>query len=239
MNTPSEIEGINVNGFQMVLKWNKLESVNKMYMRTSTGMTLSPESRKFKREVAKQVRIQLPNPLPFNNKDVFKLSLQFVLKSRFFIRDTSNFIKLVEDCIFDELDINDARNIELECKKSYFPDSDYEFVLVTIEKSTFDYEYFQKSFESDKLKEEEEENNNLTDVEEIKEEEITYTESQVIELLKAFSINILNSRLHTDLDSIARNKATNEIPKFLKLKREPLKSKKPRKPRKTKSKKKK
>lgn len=185
-------------GFQMILKWDKLTSVNRMYIRTKTGMTLSPECRKFKKDVSKQVRTQLPNPLPFTNKDVFKLSLQFVLKSRFYIRDTSNFIKLVEDTIFDELDINDARNIELECKKSYYPKSEYEYVFVTIEKSDFDYNYFSKESEDEDL-----------------EEDKTYSSEEVKEILKKYAISLLNSSLSKDLDEITKNKAINDLPEFL------------------------
>lgn len=129
-------------GFRMMLKWDKLPSVNKMYTRTKKGMTLSNEARSFKTEVAKQVREQLPKKLPFGPKDVLKLSCHFIISSRFFVRDTSNFIKLVEDCIFEELDINDARNIELEAKKSYLPKSKYEYIKVTVEKSDFNYNYF-------------------------------------------------------------------------------------------------
>lgn len=139
-----------INGFRMMLKWEKLESVNNMYTRTRKGMTLSPEARKFKSEVGKQVRKQLPKNLPFTNKDVFKLSLHFILNSRFFVRDTSNFIKLVEDCIFDELDINDARNIVLDCRKSYLEKSKYEYIKVTVEKSNFNYNYFNEIVEDNK-----------------------------------------------------------------------------------------
>jgi hypothetical protein len=139
----------NKKGFRMMLKWDKIPSVNKMYTRTRTGMTLSSEARKFKNEVAKQVRSQLPKTLPFGPNDVFKLSLQFILKTRFFVRDTSNFVKLVEDCIFDELDINDARNIELELKKSKLDKSKYEYIKVTVEKSDFNYNYFNEEIETD------------------------------------------------------------------------------------------
>ena len=190
-----------VKGFQMILKWDKLTSVNRMYIRTKTGMTLSPECRKFKKDVAKQVRVQLPSPLPFNDKDVFKLSLQFVLKTRFFVRDTSNFIKLVEDTIFDELDINDARNLELDCKKSFNPESEHEYVFVTIEKSDFDYEYFTKEVSENKGP-----------------EDILYTPSEVENILKSYAMKLLNSSLSKDLDDIVRNNALNELPDFLKTK---------------------
>lgn len=139
-----------IDGFRMMLKWEKLESVNSMYTRTRRGMTLSPAARKFKAEVGKQVRKQLPKKLPFTNKDVFKLSLHFILNSRFFVRDTSNFIKLVEDCIFDELDINDARNLELDCRKSFLKDSKYEYIKVTVEKSDFNYNYFNEEVDNEK-----------------------------------------------------------------------------------------
>lgn len=170
-------------------------------MRTQKGIALSKEAREFKKQVAKQVREQLPVPLPFTNTDVFKLSLQFVLKTRFFIRDTSNFIKLVEDCIFDEIDINDARNIELECKKSYFPKSDFEFVLVTLEKSEFDYDYFSKE-------------SHVGDLEDNSEE--TYTKTEMESIMREFAVDLINSKLHTELDNIASHKAVNKIPKFLK-----------------------
>jgi len=139
----------NKKGFRMMLKWEKLESVNKMYTRTRTGMTLSNEARKFKKEVAKQVRAQLPKTLPFGPKDVFKLSLHFILKQRFFVRDTSNFIKLVEDCIFEELDINDSRNIEIDARKSLIDKSKYEYIKVTVEKSDFNYNYFNEELKTD------------------------------------------------------------------------------------------
>lgn len=131
-----------LKGFRMMLKWDKLPSVNTMYTRTKVGITLSKEARSFKTEVAKQVRAQMPKKLPFGPKDVFKLSCHFIIASRFFVRDTSNFVKLVEDCIFEELDINDARNIEIEAKKSHLPKSKYEYIKVTVEKSDFNYNFF-------------------------------------------------------------------------------------------------
>jgi hypothetical protein len=174
----------------MMLKWEKLESVNKMYIRTRTGIALSEEARKFKKEVAKQVRVQLPKVLPFTDKDVFKLSLHFVLKTRFFIRDTSNFIKIVEDTIFDELDINDARNIVLDCRKSYLKNSPYEFVKATIETSDFDYNYFNKPLKDPTP--------TLIDK--------TYTKQEVLDLLLEQSIYILNKSLTDSPKEIARNK---------------------------------
>lgn len=131
-----------IKGFRLMLKWDKLPSVNNMYTRTKKGIMLSTSARNFKSEVAKQVRAQMPKKLPFGPKDVFKLSCHFIIAQRFFVRDTSNFIKLVEDCIFEELDINDARNIEVEAKKSHLPKSKYEYIKVTVEKSDFNYNYF-------------------------------------------------------------------------------------------------
>lgn len=126
----------------MMLVWEKLQSVNKLYVRSKTGMVMSLEARLFKSEVSKQVRNQIPEDLPFDRNDVLKLSLHFMIKDRFFIRDTSNFVKLVEDTIFDELGINDARNIHLDCRKSYLKNSKKEYIKVTIEKSNFNYNYF-------------------------------------------------------------------------------------------------
>lgn len=191
-----------IKGFQIFLKWDKLESVNQLYIRTKTGMTMSPKARKFKRDVSKQVRLQLPNPLPFNNKNLFKLSLHFILKSRFFIRDTSNFIKLVEDTIFDELDINDARNIELECKKSYLKGSKHEYIKATIEVSDFDYEYFNKPDSTS----------------EILEEKDVYTKQEVEALLFDQAMDLLSKNLDKSIKDISRTKGANE----------PLKRKKPK-----------
>lgn len=138
-----------ITGIRLMLKWNKLQSVNRMYIRTKAGMTMSPEARLFKTQVMKQVRAQLPKTLPFGKDDVFKVSMHFLIKERFFVRDTSNFIKLVEDTMFDELGINDARNIELDCRKSYLKGSENEYIKVTIEKSTFNYDYFNESESAD------------------------------------------------------------------------------------------
>jgi hypothetical protein len=177
-----------------MLKWEHLESVNRMYIRTNTGIALSPEARKFKLEVAKQVRLQLPKPLPFTNEDVFKLSLHFILNTRFFVRDTSNFIKIVEDTIFDELDINDARNLELECKKSYIKGSKFEFVKATVEKSDFDYNYFNKEME-DPIK-------NLI--------EETFTRTEVENLLLEQSIYLSHKNLNATPEDMVRHKAVNK-----------------------------
>lgn len=193
-----------------MLKWEHLESVNRMYIRTKMGIALSPEARKFKSEVAKQVRLQLPKPLPFTNKDVFKLSLHFILNTRFFIRDTSNFIKIVEDTIFDELDINDARNIELECKKSFIKNSKFEFVKATIEKSTFDYDYFNKPTE-DPVK---------------KLEDKMYSKSEVEKILLEQSIYLSHKNLNATPEEMVRNKAVN---KPLKLGSKKTSSSKPKK----------
>lgn len=134
-----------LKGIRLMLKWDKLQSVNKLYVRTRSGMTMSPEARKFKLEVTKQVRKQLPDDLPFGPNDVFKVSLHFLIKERFFVRDTSNFIKLVEDTLFDELGINDARNLVLDCRKSHLKGSENEYIKVTIEKSDFNYNFFNES----------------------------------------------------------------------------------------------
>ena len=136
-----------MKGIRMMLVWEKLQSVNKLYVRSKTGMVISPEARLFKAEVSKQVRNQLPEDLPFGRDDVLKLSLHFMIKDRFFVRDTSNFIKLIEDTIFDELGINDARNIHLDCRKSHLKNSKMEYIKVTIEKSDFNYNYFNETKE--------------------------------------------------------------------------------------------
>lgn len=136
----------------MMLVWEKLQSVNKLYVRSKTGMVISPEARLFKAEVSKQVRHQLPDDLPFGRDDVLKLSLHFMLRERFFVRDTSNFIKLIEDTIFDELGINDARNIHLDCRKSFLKNSKMEYIKVTIEKSDFNYNYFNETKEESESK---------------------------------------------------------------------------------------
>lgn len=136
-----------MKGVRLMLVWEKLQSVNKLYVRSKTGMVISPEARTFKAEVSKQVRNQLPEDLPFGRNDVLKLSLHFMIKDRFFVRDTSNFIKLIEDTIFDELGINDARNIHLDCRKSHLKNSKMEYIKVTIEKSDFNYNYFNETKE--------------------------------------------------------------------------------------------
>ena len=145
------MDSLNPKGIRLMLVWDKLTSVNRLYVRTRSGMTMSPEARDFKKEVTKQVRHQLPKNLPFGRYDVIKLSLHFLLKERFFNRDTSNFIKLVEDTIFDELGVNDARNIELDCRKSILKNSKHEYIKVTIEKSNFDYDYFNRDENDTKL----------------------------------------------------------------------------------------
>lgn len=139
-------------GIRLLLKWTKLESVNNMYTRTKVGMTLSKAARDFKSNVSKQVRLQLPKNLPFTNKDTLKLTLRFILNKRFFQRDTSNFIKLVEDTIYEELDINDAMNIELYCNKSYLPKSKEEYIVVTVEKSDFNYSAYNEESTTKEIK---------------------------------------------------------------------------------------
>lgn len=196
----------NIKGFQILLKWNKLQSINSMYVRTSKGITLSNTSRLFKKQVSSQVVKQLPKIFPFTNKDVFKLSLHFVLKYRFFSRDTSNFIKLVEDTIFEELHINDARNIELECKKSYLKDSKYEYVIATIEKSDFDYDYFNsdssKTIETLKLEDQGSQK--------------MFTVKEVNNLLLAQALKLSSIQLNEDPETISERSSVNK----------PLKSKK-------------
>lgn len=155
-----------IRGLRLMLKWNKLQSVNKLYVRTRSGMTMSPEARSFKNEVTKQVRNQLPRELPFGKDDVFKVSLHFLIKERFFVRDTSNFIKLIEDTIFDELGINDARNIHLDCRKSLLTGSENEYIKVTIEKSDFNYNYFNQK-------------NEVTGSRDLELEERTYSKEEV------------------------------------------------------------
>lgn len=130
-------------GINIILKWKKLNSVNNMYVRTSSGIALSNNAKTFKKEAARQVRVQLPKVFPFNNKDFFKLTLHFVLGSRFTIRDTSNFIKLIEDVIFDELHINDARNVILTASKSLGDKKTEEYIYATIEAlDSYDYKNY-------------------------------------------------------------------------------------------------
>lgn len=131
-------------GLKLMLVWDKLPSVNKMYVRTRTGMTLSNEVRSFKTNISKQTKSQLPKRLPFERNDVFKISIQFILKDRFFMRDTDNMLKMLIDAIFEELGINDSRVVEIDAKKSFRKASRNEYIKVTIEKSEFDYEFFNK-----------------------------------------------------------------------------------------------
>jgi len=172
-----------------------------MYVRTSKGITLSNNSRLFKKQVSSQVVKQLPKVFPFTNKDVFKLSLHFVLKSRFFSRDTSNFIKLVEDTIFEELHINDARNIELECKKSYLKNSKFEYVIATIEKSDFDYDYFNSEDSAIEVK-------NILNSD--KESKTLFTLEEVNNLLLAQALRLSTLKINEDPEVMSEKSSVNK-----------------------------
>lgn len=186
----------------MMLVWEKLQSVNKLYVRSKTGMVISPEARLFKAEVSKQVRHQLPEDLPFGRDDVLKLSLHFMIKDRFFVRDTSNFIKLIEDTIFDELGINDARNIHLDCRKSYLKNSKMEYIKVTIEKSDFNYNYFNETKEESDSKQP------------LKLEDKLYTAEEMEEI---YSKGIFDC-MRWELSQIQENTSSTPVPKGKKKK---------------------
>jgi hypothetical protein len=53
-------------------------------------------------------------------------------------------LKMLIDAIFEELGINDSRVVEIDAKKSFRKASRNEYIKVTIEKSEFDYEFFNK-----------------------------------------------------------------------------------------------
>lgn len=113
--------------------------MNAMYIKSKYGVCLSKAARDFKSLVTLETRKQLPDPLPFGDKDVLKLEACFTINTRFFVRDLDNMLKLTIDGIFSELGLNDSRIIELNTRKLFKKESQ-ESIEITISKSNLKYD---------------------------------------------------------------------------------------------------
>lgn len=127
-----------------------IESINKLYSynsRTKKVFT-SNEARKYKSELLdgiSKINFHSGNEDWLIKHQNYNLSLQFILKTRYYDRDTSNMIKMTEDVLFKHLGYNDSRVVEGHQYKSFIGDrgDGKEFVRVRLAKSDFDVNYFQ------------------------------------------------------------------------------------------------
>jgi len=133
--------------FSLVLKADELPSTNQMYGYGRGGYKfLLPHVRDYKASLREQ--IAMADPLKhckdwLHDNNVFHLQLQFIIKQSFFKRDLDNFNKATQDAIFEALNINDARIIELSIKKSYKEGTD-EYIIINLSQSEFDWQYYNK-----------------------------------------------------------------------------------------------
>lgn len=132
--------------FEMMMKCVEFPSTNRLYginSRTKVVYTL-PEVARFKCDIKDQIIIADPKKycdwiVPNAN---YRIDFSFILKKNFWIRDIDNMIKVVQDAIFECLDVNDSRIIEHHNYKNIRDNSEYEYLIVRLSISDYDYTQF-------------------------------------------------------------------------------------------------
>lgn len=134
--------------FFVCLRVDKIPSVNDLY-------DVNPKTKRkyltkkgviFKHQIKEQLRISEIRKLCTWIKPGLQYYLQaeFVFKSSFETRDTTNCIKAFEDAVSEHIGVNDNRNFEVYLCKSYIDKSDYEFVNLRLTISHHDSKYYSK-----------------------------------------------------------------------------------------------
>lgn len=130
--------------FELVMKVASFPSVNSLYDTNKWGAKfMRPEVSNMKWMIKEQVMKSDPvKYCPWIREDIaFVITYNFILNHSFWKRDTDNMIKVMQDGIFECLNVNDSRIIELHGYKS-FRHSDYEYLIIRVGQSTYDYSQF-------------------------------------------------------------------------------------------------
>lgn len=133
--------------FEMVMKCTKFPSVNSLYGINTTNKVVYtlPNVVNFLNELKDQIILTDPRSECkwLTNDKTYYTKFVFILKDNFWIRDVDNMVKEPQDAIFSSLKINDAKIIENHNFKCYKP-SMYEYLIIRVGVSKFDYNQFNK-----------------------------------------------------------------------------------------------
>lgn len=132
--------------FEMMMKCVEFPSTNRLYginSKTKVIYTL-PEVARFKSDIKDQIILTDPKRhcwwiTPNAN---YCVEFSFIIKKNFWTRDIDNMIKVVQDAIFECLDVNDSRIIEHHNYKNIRNNSEFEYLIVRLSISNYDYTQF-------------------------------------------------------------------------------------------------
>ena len=126
---------INITGF---LGCKKLVSVNHMYVNikgNSRVKTLSNDAREEKRLLVSSLRDSGVKPDCLRGTDkIFKLTLVSYFSKNYFLRDTDNPYKLIQDTLTSYLGFDDSRVVNISISKKLARNKDHiEFIYYKLE----------------------------------------------------------------------------------------------------------
>lgn len=125
--------------FEIVMKVDKFPSVNNLYETNRYGARfMRPEVSHMKWMIKEQIIKSDPKKYcDWISPDIpYKVTYNFILKSSLWKRDTDNMIKVMQDGIFESLNVNDARIVEIHGYKSY-RNSDHEYLIIRLGRSSY------------------------------------------------------------------------------------------------------
>ena len=131
--------------FEIVVKATEFPSVNNTYginTKTKSIYTL-PHVVKFQNEIKDQLILTDPKSrCPWiKGSTSYYVQFTFILNHHFWSRDLDNMIKCTQDCVFSSLNVNDARIVEHHNYKN-FKEGDYEYLILRVGVSDYDYNQF-------------------------------------------------------------------------------------------------
>lgn len=131
--------------FELLMRCTEFPSVNNQYgINThSKSVFLLPHVRKFINELTDQLVISDPKSLcPWIlPSGVYFLRIYFIIKREFWSRDVDNMVKVTQDTIFRNLNLNDSHIVESHHYKCFNP-GDYEYLIVKVGLTDFNYQQF-------------------------------------------------------------------------------------------------
>jgi len=132
--------------FELILRCEKpIPSTNKLYgVKTSSEFYLLPEVTEFLNLLKDQLVLTDPvSHCPWiNTLNSYSLTFNFILNHSFWKRDLDNLIKKTQDVLFECISVNDRSVIELHTFKSYYEKSEYEYIILRLGVSHFNWNYF-------------------------------------------------------------------------------------------------
>jgi len=132
--------------FELILRCEQqIPSVNRIYgIKRNGSFYLLPEVADFMNFIKDQIVLVDPvSHCPWiNTLNVYSLTFNFVLNNCFWKRDLDNLIKKAQDVVFECLSVNDRSVIELHSYKSFYEHSEYEYIIIKLAVSNFNWNYF-------------------------------------------------------------------------------------------------